>query len=143
MDILNEISDVWEVGGLGTYEKSIGFYVVRMRQLLSEILYYGFTTERVLWIMAYNWALLHWKASLPGSDPEGGPIDYQSPYPKEGELDAYGLQVDGIDWATLDDDGYTLLIDTYLSGYEVNWTAENETQARYLFTVCKNYLEGI
>ena len=151
--ILEDVTWRWTDENLGLYQKAVGFYIVRMQQNFTKIHndHFDDTTlisSYMLWILAYDWNVLRWYSDLPGSDPEGGPIDADSASPKPDELDEYPLTIDGITWAGLLKDDYVMMVESYLHDLSrawqedtaTFWSQESEDQARYLFEVCKQYL---
>jgi hypothetical protein len=151
--ILIDVTSRWTHENLGLYQKAVGFYIVQMQQHFTQIHndYFDDTTlisNHMLWILAYDWNVLRWYSDLPGSDPEGGPVDAYSASPKPDELDEYPLTITGVTWAGLLKDDYVMMVESYLHDLSrawqddtaTFWSQESEDQARYLFEVCKQYL---
>jgi hypothetical protein len=152
-EILLDVAARWNAEGLGLYQKPVGFYIVNMQQNFQQMHANFFddtdyTSKIMLEILSFDWAVLHWYSDLPGSDPEGGPIDYDSPYPKPGEYDEYPLTIVGVDWVERSKDDFVMMVESYLRDIsrawqddtESFWSQESEDQGRYLFEVCKQYL---
>ena len=157
-EIVIDVSTRWSSESLGLYGKGVGWYIVQMQKQYNIIFTdylenLGMVSRSMLWILAYNWALLRWQEDLPGSrpahwfpPPSGEQPD--SPLPKSGELDDYPLEISGVVWASLPKEEYIMMVSSYIHDLShawqddttTLWSAESTNAARYLFEVCKQYL---
>lgn len=129
--------------------RAAGWYILQMqkRYRILQLDDLVDSSNSILRMFTYTWAMIRALSDIVSLDPFGEPL-IDSPHPKLGELTIYTLEIDDVEWETLDREHYFLMIDTsikrlielWVDHPEVFWSDHHLEITRNLFEICKQYL---
>lgn len=154
--ILDAVNEIWLDNNLGFNKQPVGFYLIRLKNLYDAELinaYYNkaFDLQTVMLdILAYVWVMLRkWDEYVDWSsvEPAWRTSTYDSPSPRDGELDAMALDISGMGWDTLSIEDHITTLGYYLyeaffggNGTSTLYTIYNSNALRWSVQVLRKYL---